>query len=105
MLDAQGGLCKLCGRPPSPHQALAPDHDHKTGEVRGLLCHECNRLIVGTLDHYGPARRNRVIDRLASYYGSTCRAELWVCYCGAVPPLGPDFPHDDCDGGRPLASQ
>lgn len=68
MLDAQGGLCWLCGRPPSPHQALAPDHDHKTGVVRGLLCHECNRRIVGTLDHYGPARRTRVIMRLARYY-------------------------------------
>ncbi len=68
MLEAQGGVCALCGRPPTAKQALAPDHDHKTGRVRGLVCWTCNLKVIGTLDQYGPKRRWRVILRLADYF-------------------------------------
>ncbi len=37
----QKGLCKLCGMI-NNGWALAVDHDHKTGKVRGLLCDNCN---------------------------------------------------------------
>ncbi len=47
MLDAQGGVCAVCGRPPKPGKNFNTDHDHKTGEVRGLLCYYCNRRLVG----------------------------------------------------------
>lgn len=40
MLAAQLGQCALCQRIPS--YELVVDHDHKTGRVRGLLCHRCN---------------------------------------------------------------
>jgi hypothetical protein len=30
--------------------------------------------------------------------------EYRVCYCGAVAPKGPDFPHHDCDGSKVVAA-
>lgn len=47
MLDAQDGLCAICGKPESrivhgTLRRLSVDHDHTTGKVRGLLCHDCN---------------------------------------------------------------
>jgi len=32
--------CAICGEPIDIHAPV--DHDHKTGEKRGLLCHNCN---------------------------------------------------------------
>lgn len=40
----QGEKCKLCNRKPK-----VVDHNHKTGDVRGLLCYGCNTL-VGLLE-------------------------------------------------------
>lgn len=41
MLDDQGGGCAICGGPPK-RARLGVDHNHITGEVRGLLCELCN---------------------------------------------------------------
>lgn len=47
MLEAQGGVCAIC-RNPETHKrngklkALAVDHHHSTGKIRGLLCSDCN---------------------------------------------------------------
>lgn len=46
ILAAQGGGCALCGKKQSTEKLrLAVDHDHETGNVRGILCHHCNRAI------------------------------------------------------------
>lgn len=46
MLVAQGGVCAICEQPPNRQRVrLDIDHDHQTGEIRGLLCSECNRAI------------------------------------------------------------
>jgi len=38
MLEAQGGLCAICRSDKPTHT----DHNHATGELRGLLCTGCN---------------------------------------------------------------
>jgi hypothetical protein len=44
MYAEQNGRCKICHQPQDT-QRLAVDHDHETGEVRGLLCRTCNTAI------------------------------------------------------------
>lgn len=46
LFESQEGNCAVCGR----HQLefkrrFDVDHNHDTGEVRGLLCHDCNRAL------------------------------------------------------------
>lgn len=52
MLDAQGHACAICELPERVTdsrngriKAMAVDHDHQTGAVRGLLCQNCNKGI------------------------------------------------------------
>lgn len=66
MLRAQGGLCAICKRPETrlKHgriKRLAVDHDHETGRVRGLLCHQCNAGI-------GNFRDSSILLESASVY-------------------------------------
>jgi len=42
LLDGQGGCCAICREPAAGELALAADHDHATGAIRGLLCSRCN---------------------------------------------------------------
>jgi hypothetical protein len=45
MLEAQGGVCAICGRPPRDDISLHVDHDHVSGALRGLLCFLCNNSV------------------------------------------------------------
>jgi len=42
LLIKQKGRCAICGSLPK-HRRLDIDHDHKTGQIRGLLCNRCNQ--------------------------------------------------------------
>ncbi len=42
---AQGGRCYICEWATGKTKRLAVDHNHKTGEVRGLLCGPCNEML------------------------------------------------------------
>src|SRR5882762_5639324 len=45
MFAEQKGRCAICkvDKSGTEHSAfLCVDHDHETGDVRGLLCHQCN---------------------------------------------------------------
>lgn len=44
MFEDQGGVCGICGVPPNDRR-LCVDHCHTTGEVRGLLCVNCNAAL------------------------------------------------------------
>jgi hypothetical protein len=49
MLQDQNGLCAICGQPETKIdkqanrlKVLSVDHNHTTGQIRGLLCDRCN---------------------------------------------------------------
>lgn len=50
-IELNGGEhCGICGRGPTEQRRLDRDHDHKTGEPRGLLCSWCNRRLDNRVD-------------------------------------------------------
>lgn len=40
--EVQNHVCAICFMPDTRSNQLVVDHNHVTGEVRGLLCHNCN---------------------------------------------------------------
>ena len=46
MLEEQGGGCFICRRPPTEGISLHVDHDHSSGQVRGILCFACNNALA-----------------------------------------------------------
>lgn len=59
----QGGCCFICRRAKGVRRRLAVDHRHSDGLVRGLLCTNCNRNVVGKLRE-DLAALDRAIDYL-----------------------------------------
>jgi hypothetical protein len=52
-LEAQHGVCALCGEVCKTGQRLVVDHCHATGQNRGLLCKSCNfRLGIVELEEW-----------------------------------------------------
>jgi hypothetical protein len=43
LFASQGSVCGACGSPePNSKKGWSTDHCHKTGVVRGIVCHHCN---------------------------------------------------------------
>lgn len=62
LLEKQKGCCAICDRHSSEFKTrLSVDHNHFTGELRGLLCNYCNRRVVGR------HRDGDLLRRLADY--------------------------------------
>lgn len=78
MLAAQDDRCAICRQPETARsnggriRSLAIDHDHETGDVRGLLCHACN-VALGYLDD-APER----LDAAAAYLRKHARPVLTI---------------------------
>lgn len=62
MLENQGGLCAICTLPMHPSYGTCVDHDHETGQVRGLLCRSCN-VKLGVYE-------NSPVDSFKEYLGN-----------------------------------
>lgn len=60
LLIGQDYSCALCFRKQGKIR-LHVDHDHASGQVRGLLCHQCN-WYLGTID-----ADPTIIDRITNY--------------------------------------
>jgi hypothetical protein len=45
LAEKQQNLCAVCKRINVANRALAVDHCHATGKIRGLLCNPCNMLL------------------------------------------------------------
>lgn len=45
MVEEQDNRCAICNRK-ARTKALSVDHNHKTGQVRGLLCAYCNSKVL-----------------------------------------------------------
>lgn len=50
--------CEICGE---VKKSLCVDHDHETGELRGLVCYRCNNLLI--------AAESGMMDLLQVYLG------------------------------------
>lgn len=52
LLVSQEGCCAICRVPFTQGRYKTPniDHDHVTGEIRGLLCNRCNQTLGMTRD-------------------------------------------------------
>ena len=47
LYNKQKGCCPICKRHQSElNHKLYVDHNHKTGQIRGLLCNRCNQKVA-----------------------------------------------------------
>lgn len=80
LMEIQDGRCYLCNRAAGKRR-LAIDHDHKSNEVRGLLCNDsefgCNLKVVARFD--GDPDPLAMVERLRLYLsGETPARKLLV---------------------------
>lgn len=68
LLAIQGNSCSICQGQFLSTKATRVDHDHSSGEVRGILCHNCNALL-------GHAKDSTLVLESAISYLSSFKKE------------------------------
>ena len=63
MFEKQDGVCAICDGINSNDKRLFVDHNHETGEIRGLLCTRCN-LNLGVIEK--PGYLSKLLEYLQS---------------------------------------
>lgn len=66
-LQAQNGVCAICGGLCKSGKRLAVDHNHTTGKIRDLLCGNCNGGLGKFLDN--PELLEKAADYLRKHNG------------------------------------
>jgi hypothetical protein len=86
---SQGGVCAICRSAPAVHV----DHDHRTGEVRGMCCFSCNAALGHFKDD--PAVLRRAADYLEGgatpMTGSRRDEAAWAAVLAKAPTPGPSL--------------
>ena len=60
LLEKQGGMCADCGKKDMPLQL---EHNHYTGEIRGLVCRSCNLMRIAKDNaKYPSPRLSKLLD-------------------------------------------
>jgi len=62
LFEQQNGVCAICGGINYGGRRLVVDHDHKTGKVRGLLCHHCN-MCLGQFENFRTMAENYLLEQ------------------------------------------
>lgn len=96
LLVCQDYRCAICGGRPR-RNALAVDHDHKTGELRGLLCSRCNHKLLGTAND-DPARLRKAANYLEAFFPREVFGESRY-----VPGYNSDMPPDSSPPSKDAA--
>ena len=67
MVLEQDGKCAICEttEPGGKHNQWAVDHDHESGDVRELLCKDCN-IVLGLVED-SPEHLQRLIDYILKH--------------------------------------
>lgn len=78
LLELQDNKCAICGRTPRSRR-LAVDHDHTTNAIRGLLCSQCNKDLLGAARDSADILRSAV-----SYLESPPAAHLEIIADGVL---------------------
>lgn len=102
LLVLQGGRCAVCLQLPKTKR-LAVDHDHKTNEVRGLLCADvergCNHAVLGSLEARSVDGVVAAAYRLIDYIENPPYRRLKEPADVLSERQGSELPHDDGGAG------
>jgi len=70
MVLSQGSRCACCGsnEPGGKHNQWCVDHDHVTGQIRELLCKDCN-IVLGLVED-SPEHLQRLLQYIVKHNGT-----------------------------------